>query len=137
MGNGKNKWNIREFWETGPDVAVIFLRKDFLGQVSHVTQQMLDERKIANNIQEKISNLQEAEKSRKLQEVSVAVTGHVAFEILGSIQNWHYTLHRRYRWDSYADRHELKDYKTQTRKRAKDSRCRGNLWMFLYEEFVN
>ena len=43
---------------------------------------MSDEQKIANNIQEKISNLQEAAKSGKLQKVSVAVTGHVAFEIL-------------------------------------------------------
>ena len=72
-------------WETGPDVAVIFLWKDFLGQGSHVTQQMSDEQKIANSIQEKTSNLQEAGKSRKLQKVSVAVTGHVAFEILWSI----------------------------------------------------
>ena len=124
-------------WETGPDVAVIFLWKDFLGQGSNVTQQMSDEQKIANNIQEKISNLQEAAKSGKLQKVSVAVTGHVAFEILWSIQNWHHTSHRRYRWDSHAERHEVKDYKTQTRKIAKDLRCRGNLWMLLYEKFVN
>ena len=61
--------------------------KGFLGQGSHVTQQMSDERKIANNIQQKISNLQEAGKSRKLQKVSVAVTGHVAFEICACKQN--------------------------------------------------
>ena len=43
---------------------------------------MSDERRIVNYIQQKISNLQEAGKSRKIQKVSVAVTGHVAFEIL-------------------------------------------------------
>ena len=48
---------------------------------------MSDEQKIANYIQQKISNLQEAGKSIKLQEVSVAVSGHVAFEICVRIQN--------------------------------------------------
>ena len=48
---------------------------------------MSDERKIANNIQEKISNVQEAGISRKLQKVSVAGTGHVAFEICACKQN--------------------------------------------------
>ena len=43
---------------------------------------MSDEQKIANYIEQKISNLQDAGKSGKLQKVSVAVTGHVAFEIL-------------------------------------------------------
>ena len=86
---GENNWNIMEFSEKPVSkCGDFFWWKDFLGQGSHVTQQMSDERRIANYIQQKISNLQEAGKSRKIQKVSVAVTGHVAFEILWSIQNW-------------------------------------------------
>ena len=152
-GKRRNKWKIREF--SGKPVPMLrwfFLWKDFLGQGrpcsdnnpnkgpcsdNYVTQQMSDERKITNYIQEKISNLQKTEKSRKLMKVSVAVRCHVAFEILACIQNWCRTMHRRYRWDSHAERHQLEEHKTQTMKRAKDSRCRGNLRMFLYEEFVD